>query len=231
MKTRLGALLLAPLLLLAAPARVPAFSPKPSNDVGKLESRYAQLLARYRPDLAADWGVDIPAGEPFQGLNESNVEAHLRQLRALHTQASALPASARSESLSVRLAREIAQTEPGGALRRDHLLWLDIVSAAARAPLATGSPAVCSRTWRIILQLRAVPEALRGAAVLLRDAPAPEGRAFESRVSRVEWLFRQDLPSRTEACREPRRLAEFAQADTSAARALAVFRRRVTTAP
>ena len=232
MRASSAAFPLAVLLAFAVPARpAHAFSPKPEGALAKLEQTYAQLLARYRPDLAADWGVDTPAGEPFLGLNESNVDAHLRQLHRLHGQAKALPASARAESLAVRLEREIAQTEPGGTLRRDHLLWLDIVSAAARAPLISGRVSGCTRTWRITLQLRAVPEALRGAAVLLREAPAPDDRAFEARVSRVEWLFRQDLPARTEVCREPRRLVEFTQADTLAARALAVFRRRVTTAP
>jgi hypothetical protein len=223
-------LALAAWLCVAPPPRPAlAFSPKPRIDIAKLEAKYAQLLARYRPDLAAGWGVETPAGEAFMGLNESNIDGHLGELRELHAQVKSLPASARSDSLAVRLAREIAQSEPGGPLRRDHLLWLDIVSAAARAPLASGPASGCSRTVRISRQLRAVPEALRGAAVLLRPAPPPEPRAFEARIDRVEWLFRQDLPSRTEVCREPRRLAEFARVDTLAARALAVFRRRVTT--
>lgn len=231
MRVKSGALPLALLLLLAAPAEVPAFSRKPKIDLANLESTYAQLLARHRPDLAADWGVDAPAGEVFVGLTESSIAAHLLQLRELQGQARSLPSSARAESLAVRIEREIAQTEPGGALRRDQLLWLDIVSAAARAPLAGRAGPGCARTWRITRQLHSVPEALRGAAVLLREAPPADGHAFEARVNRVEWLFRQDLPSRTEACREPRRLAEFARADTLAARALAVFRSRVTTTP
>ena len=224
------ALPLAVLLGLALPAAAAhALSPVPRGDLAKLEARHAQLLARFRPDLAANWSVETPPGEPFVGLNESNVESHLRMLRAMLEQAKALPAEARKESLVVRLERQIEETAPGGVLRRDHLLWLDIVSAAARAPLASGPASGCARTTRIARQLRAVPEALRGAAVLLRSAPPPNDRAFETQVSRVEWLFRQDLPSRTEVCREPRRLVEFARADTLAARALAVFRRRVTT--
>jgi hypothetical protein len=232
MKALVSALALAACFALAAlapPAH--AFGQKPKPDPSKLDAKYAQLLARYRPDLAIDWGVETPADEPFLGLDEASVDAHLRQLRELHAQAKALPPSASAESLAVRLEREIAQTEPGGLLHRDHLLWLDIVSAAARAPVVAGSMSGCVRAVRITRQLRAVPEALRGAAVLLRAAPPPDGLAFETRINRVEWLFRQDLPSRTEACRESRRLAEFTQADTLAARALAVFRRRVTTSP
>lgn len=232
MRVSSAALPLAVLLALAAPVRPAlALSPKSEGALAKLEQKHAQLLARFRPDLAADWGVATPAGEAFLGLNESNVDDHLSQLRLLQAQAKALPASARTESLSVRLAREIAQTERGGSLWRDQILWLDIVSAAAQAPLASGSASGCARTARVTRQLRAVPEALRGAAVMLREAPAPEAQAFESTVSRVEWLFRQDLPARTEACKEPRRLAEFTWVDTLAARALAVYRGRVATTP
>ena len=208
-----------------------AATPDVSAELTRLEARHAQLLARHRPDLAELWNLETPAGEGFVGLSESNLSAHTRALRTLLARASTLPANARTDSLRVRLSLELAETEPGGALRRDALLWLDIVAAAARAPLASGPASGCSRTHRVTRQLRAVPEALRSAAILLRGAPAPEGRLFEARVSRVEWLFRQDLPSRTEVCKEPRRLAEFARADTLAATALASFRRRVTPGP
>ncbi len=208
-----------------------AATPEVSAELARVEARQAQLLARHRPDLAELWNLETPAGEAFVGLSESNIAAHARALHTMLDRASTLPAGARTDSLRARLALELAETEPGGALRRDALLWLDIVAAAARAPLASGPASGCSRTHRVTRQLRAVPEALRGAAILLRGAPAPDGRMFEARVSRVEWLFRQDLPSRTEVCKEPRRLAEFARADTLAATALASFRQRVTPGP
>ena len=208
-----------------------AASTEPPAELGRLEARHAQLLARHRPDLVVEWGVGAPTGEPFVALSETNIDAHARALRALLDRARPLPAEPRADSLRARLARELAETEPGGALRRNALLWLDIVAAATRAPLAMGKPGGCARTIRIARRLRAVPEALRGAAILLRGAPPPDGRTFEERVSRVEWLFRKDLPSRTEPCKEPRRLAEFVRADTLAGKALAAFRRRITPAP
>ena len=202
-------------------------SPGPTTEIARLEARHAELLARYRPDLAQGWNIEVPANADFVGLSESTVDGHVRTLRTLVTQVKALPGDARAETLCARLEREIAETQPGGALRMDALLWLDIVAAAARSPVLVGKAAGCQRTIRISRQLRAVPEALRAAAILLRGSHPPTSRAFEERVGRVEWLLRQDLASRTEACREPRRLVEFARADTLAARALATFRQRV----
>jgi hypothetical protein len=218
------------LLGFAASAAAAATRDVPA-DLSRLESSHVELLARYRPDLAANWGVELPPGITFVGLSEPTIEAHVRLLRAMLTQVKALPANARSESLCTRLEWQIAEADKGGALRRDALLWLDIVAAAARAPLTTGPASGCSRTNRVTRQLRAVPEALRSAAILMRGAHPPNPRAFEDRVGRVEWLFRRDLPARTEVCKEPRRLVEFARADTLAARALATFRRRVITGP
>lgn len=208
-----------------------AATPDVRADLGRLEARHAQLLARYRPDLAETWGVPLPLGENFVGLSEPTIDAHERLLRAMFVEVKALPSSNRSESLCTRLDRELAETGKDGLLRRDALVWLDIVAAAARAPLLNGPASGCSRTVRVTRQLRAVPEALRSAAVLMRGAHPPNSRAFEDRVGRVESLFRRDLPARTEVCREPRRLVEFARADTLAARALATFRRRVITGP
>jgi len=226
---------LALLAVLAAPAipagRAAAASQESSGELARLEARHELLLARHRPDLVESWGLPAHAGEGFVALSESSIDAHARTLRALLDRVSALPASARSDSLRSRIAQELAETTPGGKLRRDALLWLDIVAAAVRAPLSLGSPGGCARTNRLARRLRTVPEALRGAAILLRGAPPPDGRGFEERVSRVEWLLRRDLPARTEACKEPRRLAEFVRADTLAGAALAAFRRRVTAVP
>ena len=214
-----------------APLTAAAASHESPAELSRLEARHALLLARHRPDLVVAWGVNAPTGENFMALSETNIDSHAHVLRALLDRVGSLPPSPRADSLRARLTRELAETEPGGALRRDALLWLDIVASAARAPLTSGKPGGCARTIRVARQLRTVPEALRGAAILLRGAPPPNGRAFEERVSRVEWLFRKDLPSRTEPCKEPRRLAEFVRADTLAGKALAAFRRRITPAP
>jgi hypothetical protein len=208
-----------------------ASTPEAPANLSRLESRHAELLARYRPDLAENWGIEVPVGEVFVGLAEPSIDAHARVLKSMLAQVKALPSDARSESLCTRLERELAEAGKDGALRRDAILWLDIVAAAARAPLTTGPASGCSRTTRVTRQLRAVPEALRSAAILMRGAHPPNPRAFEERIGRVEWLFRRDLPARTEACREPRRLVEFVRADTLAARALASFRRRVVAGP
>ncbi len=206
----------------AAPARV---------ELERIEARHAQLLERHRPDLAARWNVRQRHPEVFAALSEATADAHVRTLRALLARAAALPTDARTDTLRARLAHEIAETAPGGVLRRDALLWLDIVAAAAQAPFTRGPAGGCSRTHRAALQLRAVPEALRGAALLLKGTPPPGASSFEARITSVERLLRHELPDRTEVCREPRRLAEFAEADTLAAAALAQFRRLLIPGP
>jgi hypothetical protein len=228
---RPASLVFALVALLGVARTATAATPDAPATLARIESRQAQLLARYRPDLAENWGIELPLGETFIGLAEPTIDAHVRLLRAMLAQVKVLPGEARAESLCTRLEWELAQTDQDGALRHDALLWLDIVAAAARAPLTTGPANGCSRTTRVARQLRAVPEALRGAAILMRGAHPPNLRAFEERINRVEWLFRRDLPARTEVCREPRRLVEFVRADTLAARALASFRRRVVAGP
>src|SRR5262249_46771031 len=184
-----------------------------------------------RPDLAARYG--IPSGSPrFRPLDEAVIDDHVHELRELIAAADSIermpghgPAvSARIDTLRARVRREIDECVPGGALRRDALLWLDIVEAAVQAPFASGSAAGCDRTHRAAVQLQVVPSALRGAAVLMRGAPAPDPAALEARLARLEAVLRRDLPARTDACKEGRRLGEFVEADTLAAASLAEFR-------
>ena len=190
----------------------------------RLTDRYSQLLWRHRPDLAERYGA-APYSVRFVPLDEVTLAAHVRELRQLAAAADTLPAGTAGDSLRARVRRELAECANGGALRRDALLWLDIVAAAARAPFGLGSARGCDRTHRAALQLRALPEALRSATVLLRGAPAPDAAAFERRLGVLEQLLRADLPSRTEACKESRRRAEFVEADSLAAASLAQFRR------
>ncbi len=216
------------------PAARPEAKSGPANDRAKpsstalaltrLTDRYAQLLWRHRPDLAERYGA-APYSVRFVPLDEVTLAAHVRELRQLSAAADTLPAGTAADSLRARVQRELAECASGGALRRDALLWLDIVAAAARAPFALGAPNGCDRTHRAALQLRVLPEALRSATVLMRGAPAPDPAVFEGRLGQVEQLLRTDLPSRTEACKESRRRAEFVEADSLAAASLAQFRR------
>lgn len=220
--------------LVAAAVLAPVLAPLPAHGAPKrppdelvlagLEDRYARLLAEHRPDLAERYGA-TPVNVRFTPLDEPTIAAHVRTLGQLLTESESLPAGSRADSLRVRLRRELAETVPGGALRRDALLWLDIVEAAARAPFVVGVASGCDRTHRAALQLRALPEALRAATVLMRGAKAPDSAAFEARLAQVERVLRNDLPPRTEPCKESRRRGEFAEADSLAAASLAQFRR------
>ena len=209
------------------PARVSATHNRKPGDTPVLEqlgNRYAMSLARHRPDLAERYGA-TPLSVRFVPLDEATLDGHVRELRQLLRTVDSLASSVRGDSLRVRLRRELAECAPDGALHRDAFVWLDIVDAAARAPFLLGAPNGCDRTRRAALQMRTLPEALRAAVVLMRGAPAPDPAALESRLGQVERSWRVDLPSRTEPCKEGRRRAEFAEADSLAAASLAQFRR------
>ena len=189
-----------------------------------VESFYTLLLATRRPDLAGRYAMPPQTAE-FDPLNEGELAGHINDLNLMLTDLDKVGASPRSDTLRARITRELADCAPGGALRRDPLVWIDILEAAVTAPYSGGSKAGCDQTQRAEERLRKFPEALRGAAVLLRDAPLPDSAAFDARVARLEALLRRDLPARTEACKEGHRLAGFAEADTLAAASLQEFRR------
>ena len=214
-----------------ASAAPPAQKPKKGQDPSDaVTTRYAKLLVRHRPDLAARWGAKDPASAGFEPLTEPTIGAHLETLQSLRNETEVMPATQRRDTLRSRLALEIEQTGPGGALRTDALVWLDMVEAAVRAPFAGDTlkgGAACRQIDVATKELYQVPEALRAGAILLRGAPAPDPKVFEERVTRLEHLFRQELPERTKACREARRLAAFVEADTLAAASLINFRHRV----
>ncbi|MCE9627193.1 MAG: hypothetical protein K8R56_04655 [Candidatus Eisenbacteria bacterium] len=219
---------LAALALLAALAPAALAAPAAGTHeqaLIKLSGQYSVLLTRHRPDLAERYQLLLPR-VPFVALDAASLPAHERTLRAMLDQAQALPASPAADSLRARLTAELADCAPGGALRTDALLWLDIVAAAARVPLTAGKLSACTRSHHAAQQLVRLPEALRGAAVLT-SGHAPDPVAFESRISAVEHLLRRELPERTGACMETRRRAEFVEADSLAAASLAKFRRWV----
>jgi len=216
-----------PVAARAANSTAPPHPTAAEQALSRLETRYGQLLARHRPDLAERYGA-TPFSVLFVPIDEASAGPHVRELQQLLAEADTLRAGSRADTLRARLGREIAETGPGGALRRDPLLWLDVIDAAARAPFALGSRNGCDRTHRAALQLRTLPEALRGAIVLMRTAPPPDAAALEARLTGVERLLRTDLPARTEPCKESRHRAEFVEADSLAAASLVQYRHWLT---
>ena len=223
----------APTRCASAAAKGSAAPPSAADaPLARLDSRYAVLVFAHRPDLAVRWALPH-RDQRFSPLDEAGIDAHAEELRGLLAVADSIARSApggsatraRADTLRAHIQLELDETVPGGALRRDALLWLGIVEAAVNAPFAARPAQGCAGTFHVTLQLRLIPEALRGAAVLMRGVGLPDSAAFESRLARLEALLRRDLPTRTNACKEGRRLAEFAEADTLAAASLAEFRR------
>lgn len=229
---RVALALLSVLLLATGSCATAQKKPEKSTEPASvLSDEYADLLRVHRPDLAERWSRPIPEEVLFVPLSAETIPAHERALRALLDRAVSLPASPVADSLRARLAYEIAQTATGGALRTDPLLWLEIVASAARAPFAWDTTAGCREVGRAVPQLERIPEALRGAAVMMRGLPAPDASAFEMAVARAEEVFRRELPRRARGCREGRLVGQFVEADSTAAASLASFRRLLYPAP
>ena len=202
-------------------------SPSVKNSEATLEhveSFYVRLLSIRRPDLAAAYGVP-PRDETFEPLTESDLASHVQDLNLMLADLDHVAPSPRADTLKARLTRELLQYGPDGAIRRDPFLWMDILQAAVMAPLAGNPVGGCDEAHKIEIRLRTFPEALRGASVLMRNAPATDSAMFRQRVSRFEFFLRSDLPARTDACKDGRRLADFTEADTLAAASLLEFRR------
>lgn len=189
-----------------------------------VEAFYVRLLAMRRPDLATAYGLP-PREETFEALSESDLATHVQDLNLMLADLDKVAPSPRADTLKARLTRELAQYGPDGAIRRDPFLWMDILQAAVMAPLAGNPGGGCDETHKIEVRLRQFPEALRGASVLMRNAPAPDSALFRQRVARFEFFLRSDLTARTDACKDGRRLADFTEADTLAAASLLEFRR------
>jgi hypothetical protein len=224
------ALLFAALVLFGACAARNASSPKPSSVKGSdatlqhVESFYTRLLSIRRPDLAPDYGLQ-PKDETFEPLTESDLSSHVQDLNLMLADLDKVSPSPQADTLRARLTRELLQYGPQGDIRRDPFLWVDILQAAVMAPLAGEQTGGCDEVHKIEVRLRTLPEALRGASVLLRNAPLPDSATFQQRISRFVFFLRSDLPARTDACKDGRRLADFTEADTLAAASVLEFRR------
>ena len=204
-------------------------TPKPSaklNDatLTHVESFYAQLLSIRRPDLAASYNLP-PRNDTFEPLSESDLPQHVEDLNLMLNDADRVPSSPRADTIRARIGRELLQYGPQGDLRTSPFLWMDILQAAVMAPLAGSPTADCDETHRIEQRLRTIPEAVRGAVVLMKGAPAPDSALFQQRIARFEFFLRSDLPARTDACKDGRRLADFTEADTLAAASVLEFQR------
>jgi hypothetical protein len=223
-----GSVLLAALLLVAGScATAPKKPSRPSGPAGALTDEYARLLHVHRPDLAARWAQYVQDDIVFEPLVSERLPAHERTLRTLLERTNALPASEAADTLRTRISLELTQTVAGGALHRDALLWLEIVEAAARAPFAHDSTPGCREVDRVVDQLERIPEALRGAAVMMRGTPPPDAVVLEAGLTRAEEVLRRELPRRARGCRDGRLIGRFVEADTLAAASLAGFRRLV----
>ena len=194
----------------------------------RAQMQWREWVRAQRPDLAAREGVRLPARPTPAPLDEAGLDsARVRVARVRASLArvdrAALPAADAIvfDTLSARAAREGALLD-GGAWRRDPALYAAFTLEAAldaAAPRKGVSP--CERSRRALLHLRRTPEALRAARVNLRDSFGTSGAGADHAAVLARWddairRARAELTAVFLSCREPHRLADAVEADSSA---------------
>jgi hypothetical protein len=182
------------------------------------EEAYRVHLLRDRPDLATRFGIRggderlVPVTEATLPEDSTSLETFADQLAALGRGPMKRSDRERLNSLRARVERERAPYV-SGAWRRDPSLYLELgpraVLEAATIP-KTGS---CRRLGNAVGRLRALPEVLRAARVLLRGGASGD-------TATAPWLAAMDslrvLPTRLAGCRDPGREAALVEADSLA---------------
>ncbi|MFN8588526.1 MAG: hypothetical protein U0704_12090 [Candidatus Eisenbacteria bacterium] len=223
-----GPLLTALALLCAGAVVHPAVAAGPTS-LAEATAAWRAWVSAYRPDLAAREGLPYPRHpEPLGAegfVHATRALARARDAIAAVDRAPLPPGdAARLDTLAARADREWS-AHAREAWRNDPEFWAALTLEPALA-VAAGPARVspCERSRRAIARLRAVPEALRSAQVLLRDA-----RAFDRERALARWdeairRARTELPAVFLACKEAGRLADAVEADSSAIAAAERFR-------
>ncbi len=218
---------LAPALLLLAALAANALPREPAERVRALGERYRAHLLAHRPDLALRWRLN-GARAQWAPVSAATLRRDAAIVAALRAEAEAVDAAALdAESASLhrmltsRLAEEEAQSAPGGALWRDPLAWVGMLRDLVAGAVDDARRSACQRTQAVTPVLRAAPELMR-AATLVIGGPADREGLRDSLESARHWL-RAGLPALALECRDPARLGDFVRADSLAVQALGDF--------
>ncbi len=210
-------------LLLAACASPVASAAEGGRAVPALAREWFAFLEQRRPERASPLG-SARAAARVAVLDDATLAADAAWIASFRARLAAAAAANRAEdddrrALLAWCAAESAAVAPGGRWWRDPGAVIEALDDAVSEAGTLARPGACERAGRTIARLRAVPDALRGAQVVLR---VPERGATERAIARLDTTiarWRTALPTRFAACRESYRQASLIEADTLAVRA------------
>lgn len=234
MRLRMSVALVAGLVILAAQAGWAGSATMPS--VRALEQAYADHLLAHRPDRGSREGVKSAAARllPVTVASLERDLAWLNRFRArcaLVDPARLTPVErVRFDSLLVRSSRQQAESQAEGPLRRDPLAYRMLTDQAVLEVITAPHVGECERVRRATQRLRMLPEVLRAAAINLRAVPHEDARVQQG-VQDAIRVLRAEVIAAAAACRDPRRRADFVEADSAAIRAYEVYPRWLHDAP
>ncbi len=215
--------------LALAVAAAAAAAPAPENELERLA---AELAAFCETSAAAR----IERGGPPESVRLASVvsPAALARERAFLARLAARVAAAPEPAgrgaaddralLAATVERERVVAEVVRPFQRDPGLYLTLLTGAVGSALDRSRGSACERLRQAARRLAQTPELLRAARLQLTDAPAPLIELAIDRCDATLRLLREDLPALTGGCRNARLQADLAQADTTAVRAIIVFR-------
>lgn len=207
---------------------VAAWPSRANSSLAVLESAYAEHLDVFRPDLASRYGSKRAAAllvaPTRSGLDRDYAWlTHFQSRLEAAPRATLAPAEqARLDTLLARTKRQMEECGPGGALRLDPLAYRALTDQAVLEALTMARVSACERVRRATQRLRMLPEVLRAAAINLQGLPHDDLRVQQG-VDEAMRVLRVEVTAAAAACRDPRRSADFVEADSAAIRAFTIF--------
>ncbi len=200
---------------------------RPAQDLARLDEDWRAAELASRPDLASLHG-DHRGDSRLEPVTQASLAAGRGRVDSLQRRLDEIPSDAlspRGRAVRDSLARWIAESRAeldSARWERDPGAYLDLAGRSIET-LVTPRRSPCMRLQTITRRLRGVPEALRAARVNLREVEAARIEASLPGWARVLSLYRRTLPDYAEPCREAGVVADLAEADTSAVRAVQEF--------
>ncbi len=228
LKRALPVPMLALLLATGAPATAAPAGPA-DGQLERLADEYLDGWLARRPDLATRFGLhrDDALLVP---VSQATLAEDAARVRSLQARLAAIPRDRLSSGraldrdlLAARLARARLDLEALRPFERAPGAYVELVAGSVQSLLERDSASPCSRVRAVAARLELVPEVLRAARINLRD---PSRLAIEEAIERFEGtlrLYREALPALAAHCRDERAQADFAEADTTAIRAVEDF--------
>jgi hypothetical protein len=211
------------LTLLALLATGANAAPSPSRALARLESEWTAHALAERPHEAtrlgqhARDGVLVPVTEDWLARERAWLAGFEARFAAVATAPLSRARAAARDSLAARLAR-VRDDHARRVFEREPARYADLVGDGVADLFRREHD--CSAAGRVARRLRAVPEVLRAARVLVREPARADVEAGIRRFEDVLELYRVGIPARTADCRDGYAQATLAEADSGAVRAV-----------